>query len=190
MANNIILNNNVIARAMRNTLLVQDRAYIARELDLIAASTRMIKEDLDKLEAMIRSGSNKALFNQAVDARTKYSVAKAQFIKLVSDGKRREAIDYMLSDVSPLQEAYIGTVSKLIQSETRSMEETGTSVSNQVSRSMNLIVAMGLITLLTSAIIGYFISRSITRPLKDSSGSGWRCSERRPDTTHRSGFEG
>ncbi|MGA7751003.1 MAG: methyl-accepting chemotaxis protein, partial [Gallionella sp.] len=166
LANNVILNNNVIARAMRNSLLVKDKADIARELDLIAESTRTIKEDLDKLEARIHSESNKALFKEVVDARTKYSIAKAQFIKLVSDDKRDEAIDYMLSDVSPLQEAYIGTVSKLIEFETRSMEDTGKSVSEQVSSSMTLIVTMGLIALLASVEIGLLITRSITRPLQ------------------------
>ncbi|MGA9665302.1 MAG: methyl-accepting chemotaxis protein [Gallionella sp.] len=168
LANNVILNNNIIARAMRNSLLVKDKADIARELDLIGESTRTIKDDLGKIEARINSDSNKALFSEVVDARDKYVIAKAKFIKLVSDDKRNEAIDYMLSDVSPLQEAYIGTVGKLIEFDTQSMKETGKNVGDQVHSALTLTVILGLIALLASVAIGILITRSITYPLRQA----------------------
>lgn len=168
LANNIILNNNVIERAMRNSLLVKGKAEIARELDRIAVSTRTIEGDLHKIEAMIQSENDRTNFNDLINARTKYAVTKVQFIKLVSAGKRGEAINYMLSDVSPSQEAYIGTVSRLIESQTRLMEESGKNAGQQVRSSMIQIIVMGSIVLLASAFIGLLISRSITRPLREA----------------------
>jgi len=92
LANNVILNNNVIARAMRNSLLVKGKAEVAKELDRIAVSTRTIEEDLHKIEAGIQTENDRANFNDLINARTKYAVTKVQFIKLVSAGKRGEAI--------------------------------------------------------------------------------------------------
>jgi len=103
-----------------------------------------------------------------VNASTKYAVTKERFIKLVSAGKRKDAIDYLLSDVSPSQETYIGTVSKLIDSQTRLMEETGKIAGQQVSISMTQVIVMGLIALLSSVAIGFLITRSITRPLLEA----------------------
>ena len=74
----------------------------------------------------------------------------------------------MLSDVSPSQEAYIGTVSRLIESQTRLMEETGKSAGQQVRSTMTQIIVMGIIVLLASAVTGFLISRSITRPLQEA----------------------
>jgi len=103
-----------------------------------------------------------------VNASTKYAVTKERFIKLVSAGKRKDAIDYLLSDVSPSQETYIGTVSKLIDSQIRLMKETGKIAGQQVSISMTQVIVMGLIALLSSVAIGFLITRSITRPLLEA----------------------
>ncbi len=175
IANDVILNNNLIARAMRNSVLVKKQSEVSDELDRIANSTKVIKADLDKLESMVDSEAEKASFKKVQEARASYSKAKEHFLDLISGGKRDEAvdylkrdvaIDYLLSDVRPLQDAYIATVSDMIAYQTASMEETGKQADAGVKSAITQIIVLAIIAVLAGVSVGFVITRSITGPLQ------------------------
>jgi methyl-accepting chemotaxis protein len=165
LANKVIFNNNIIARAMRNSLLVKNQADITKELARIANSSQTIKDDMDKLESKINSEQEKSHFKEVQDSQAKYLRAKEQFIGLVSDGKRDEAIDYLLTEIRPLQEAYIGSLNEMIAYQTGLMVQTGKNADGQVSSAVSQIVILGILALLAGSTIGFVITRSITDPL-------------------------
>ncbi len=165
LANDIVNNVNEIARAMRNSLLVKDPADVIKELDKIPEARKNITADLDKLEAMIYLEKGKVIFKDVLNARTKYVVTQEHFMKLVAEGKRDEAIIYMMGEVRQLQAAYIEGVHKLIVFQTELMEDTGKKAGEQVSSAITQIIILGLLAALAGIAIGYLITRSLANSL-------------------------
>ncbi len=164
-ANNINNNINVIARAMRNTLLVKDADKIAQELKRIEAACKNIDENLGQLEGSVRSSVGKALFNNLKDARNAYIVAQEQFIRLVGDHKQAEATDYLLTEVRSLQIAYMTGIDKLIEHQVESMKQTGQDANTLVRNALLSILVLSAFALLIGSISAYLIIRRLMQRL-------------------------
>ncbi|AMK77143.1 MULTISPECIES: methyl-accepting chemotaxis protein [Methylomonas] len=164
-ADNVIGNINIIARSMRNTLLVKDQATIDKELSRIQDSRRAIKENLDKLDENIKSTEGKALLQKIMDARTPYIAAQDQFIKLAGEGKQAEAAEFLLSQVRKLQTNYIDTVNALIEYQSKLMEQSGAEAKETVNQSVKLITTLALISVAIGGIAGYLITKSLMKQL-------------------------
>lgn len=164
-ANNAIDNINIIARSMRNTLIVKDQATIDKELSRIQDARRAIKENLDKLDESITSAEGKAVLKKVLDARTPYIAAQDQFIKLAGAGKQAEAADFLLSQVRKLQTSYIDAVNLLIEFQTKLMKQSGVEAKETVNQSVNLITALALISVVIGGVAGYLITKSLMTQL-------------------------
>ena len=105
---------NVIARAMRNMLILKDQAEIKREFDRIAEERKKIAENLEKLEKTITSEKGKEILGQFKTARLAYIEGQNKFLDMVKNGKRDEAIAYLISDVRALQNEYFRTINAKI----------------------------------------------------------------------------
>jgi methyl-accepting chemotaxis protein len=164
-ANNVINNINLIARAMRNTLLVKDQDTINKELNRIKEAREIIKENLDKLDEKITSVDGKSQLKAVFDSRSAYVNAQDQFIKLASEGKQEEATAYLLGTVRKLQNSYIDTVNALIEFQTQLMQQTGEEAKATVSSSTNLIKLLAILSLLAGGTAGWLITRSLMKQL-------------------------
>lgn len=164
-ANNVINNINVIARAMRNTLLVKDQDAINKELNRIKEARVSIKENLDKLDEKITSVDGKAKLKTVFDSRTAYINAQDQFIKLAGEGKQEEAATFLLGTVRKLQTSYIDAVNALIEFQTDLMQQTGAEARATVSSSANMIKLLAALSILAGGIAGYLITRSFMNQL-------------------------
>jgi len=164
-ANNVINNINVIARAMRNTLLETDRAKIDKELERIQEARKVIKENLDKLEAGVRSEAGKAGFKAIVDARATYVAGQDKFIELQKAGKGEEAKALLLGEIRATQRKYSDAVNTLIEHQTQSMEKGGKQATEIVSSAMTVIITLSVIALILGAVIGFLITRSLLKQL-------------------------
>ncbi|NOV31866.1 methyl-accepting chemotaxis protein [Methylomonas sp. ZR1] len=169
-ANDVIGNINVIARSMRNTLIIKDRATIDKELARIQDARRAIKENLDKLDETISSAEGKAALKKVLDARTPYVNAQDQFIKLAGEGKQAEAADFLLSQVRKLQTEYIDSVDALIDFQTKLMKQSGLEAKETVNQSVNLITTLALISVLIGGVAGYLITKSLMTQLGGEPG--------------------
>ncbi|WP_445367441.1 methyl-accepting chemotaxis protein [Methylomonas sp. BW4-1] len=164
-ANNVIDNINIIARSMRNTLIVKDQATIDKELSRIQDSRRAIKENLDKLDESIASPEGKALLQKIQAARTPYIAAQDQFIKLAAEGKQAEAADFLLSQVRKLQTEYINAVAALIEFQTKLMKQSGDEAKETVNQSVNFITILALVSVVLGGVAGYMITKSLMTQL-------------------------
>lgn len=164
-ANNVIDNINVIARAMRNTLIVKDKDIIAKELGRIQDARKTIKENLDKLDESVKTDKGRALLQAVLDARRPYIAAQDQFISLLSEGRQDEGAMYLLTQVRKLQTTYFDAVTKLIEYQVQLMAETGEEAKQTVNDSEKIISALTLISLLIGFIAAFIITRALMRQL-------------------------
>jgi methyl-accepting chemotaxis protein len=168
LANNMLEGTAAIGIMMRDSLLVTGQANIQRELDGIVAKRKAIQIILDELQAAIASDADKAALNNIVDARYRYIGAQDTFIKLVGEGKREAARDYLLQETLELQDSYINKLKKLNEYQSGVMKNIGDEANKRVQNAVPLIIAIALIGIAAAAVIGFLITRSITRPLQEA----------------------
>lgn len=164
-ANNVIDNINVIARAMRNTLIVKDKDTVEKELGRIRVARGVIKDNLDKLDALVKSEEGRALFKNILDAQTPYLEAQEHFISLSSEGKQEEAAQFLLTKLRKQQTAYFDAAYALIVYQTKSMERSGAEAERTVKSGTVIVETLAAMSLLLGGIAGYLIIRSLMRQL-------------------------
>ena len=163
--NNMSSNINVIARAMRNTLILKDENKINQELGRIKDARKTIKENLDQLEAHIQSPEGKALFQNIIDARIIYVASQEQFIQLVTDHKQAEATDYLLIEVRGLQTAYMNAIDKLTEHQVKLMKQSGKNADILVKNALFMTLIVTAIALIMGIVTTYLIIRTLMRQL-------------------------
>jgi methyl-accepting chemotaxis protein len=164
-ANDIINAVNVIARSMRNMLVVKTEDQVKREADRIAEQRKIIGERLEKLHATIHSEKGKALLKKLSDARAAYLPVQEKFVSLATEGKRDEAIDFMLTTVRSQQAAYFAAVTELIDFQTELMEEAGKQADSLAGQTQTMILIMALVSILIAAVFAWWVTRSIVVPV-------------------------
>lgn len=161
----IIDNINVIARSMRNTLIVKDQTTIDKEIARIQEARARIKENLDKLDAKIDSAEGRRLLQAILDARTPYVAAQDRFIALARQGKQQEATDYLLGEIRQLQTRYFDNATALIAFQTELMAASGQQARSAVSNSVRIIELMALLSVICGGSAAYLITRGLMRQL-------------------------
>jgi methyl-accepting chemotaxis protein len=156
---------NVMARAMRNALLIRDQATVRKELDRIPAERKAIEASIEKLKGTIRSDKGKTLLNNLISAHANYLVAQDAFLNLVAQERREEAANYLINEMRKQQNPYFAAADELIGYQADLMKKGGEEAHDTASSARVQTIVLGLLSLLSGLVIGYFISRSLLRQL-------------------------
>ena len=159
---------NVIARSLRDSLLVTKPEDVQKELDHIATARKKIDEDFDKLEKAITTDEGKNIFAKLVEARKIYRAYQDQFIEFQKSGKRAEATDLMLATMRQANENYIDALDEMAGFQSALMKKTGAGASEIASQTQTLIVLLGMAAVVLAALFAWWVTRSITRPLNEA----------------------
>ncbi len=164
-ANDIIDNIDIIARAMRNTLIMDKPEDIKKELEHMVEAEKIIKDSEDKLEASMKSDKGKALLKAIADAHGSYAVGEHRFVKLVADGKQEEAKVLLLAEVRATQATYFKTLNDLLAYQSEQMEEAGKDAVDTYNGARTLMMILSGLAILMGAVVGFFITRSLIKSL-------------------------
>jgi len=164
-ANNIIDQVNIVARAMRNSLLVKTDEEARKELDRLQEARTVILDNVGKLEKTITTEAGKEKLAKLKAARTAYITAQDKFQELLKSGKRDDAANYLLTDIRRLQSTYLDSANELISFQTDLMTQTGKETEEIVESTRNLLIALAAVATALAVLLGFLITRSITRPL-------------------------
>ena len=168
LANNVIDGINQIARSMRNTLIMSEPEKVRNELETIQKARGMIKENLDKLEAGIKSEDGKQYLKAVFDARIVYVAGQDKFLKLTEEGKQEDAKVLLLTEVRDQQLAYFKAVNDLLAFQGKLMEESGAAATATYAAARSLMLIMVIAALLIAVGIAFWVTRSITRPAREA----------------------
>ena len=168
-ANNVVSNINVIARALRNSLLVKGDD-MHKELVRVDSARKAIGENIDKLEKSIRSEEGKKVFAKMIEARRVFVVDQDKFLELQKNGKRDEAIELMVTKMRKTQGDYIAAVNELIEFQSEVMKKVGEGASQIANQTQTLVISLGLAAVALAALFAFWVTRSITKPLNEVVG--------------------
>ncbi|WP_157212515.1 methyl-accepting chemotaxis protein [Herbaspirillum sp. CF444] len=165
IAGDIIDQINLVARSVRNILLLKDAQQIKSESDRIVGAEKAIQAQLAELDKRLTDDQSRTLLANLLVAQKNYLAKRDQVLKLVAEGTKEGAIDLLITDVRPVQSAYMGAVEQLIKQQHEMMQASGEEVDRNYQHASNMLIALAAIGLAMSGCIAFAITRSITRPL-------------------------
>ena len=162
-SNNIIDAVNNVARQLRNALLYP-ASETKKQLDSVNEQRKIISDNFAKLEKGIQDEKGKDLMKKALSDRAAYVTTMDRFIELSRVGKRDEAIQLLSGEFRIVQNAYLASISALVDYQSELMVKSGKELDELAAGTARLMMILAVIATLLSIIIGYFITRSITAP--------------------------
>ena len=166
-ANNIIDNVNVVARALRNAIILEDAEMVKKELDRIPEAIKVVTENLDKLEKAINSDKGKQLLNDLKGKRTAYRDDLTKAMELIKGGKKKEAGLYLVNTLRKTQSAYFAATEDLIKYQSQLMDDAGKDAAGKAKKTLIVIIVLILAATILAIGISLVTVRSITVPLSE-----------------------
>ena len=167
-ANNVVDNINVIARALRNSLLVKSPEDIAKELERVQGARKAIGENIEKLEKAIKSEEGKKVLAKMIEARKVFVADQDKFLELQKAGKRDEAVELMVTKMRKTQGDYINAVNDMVEFQSKLMTTVGEEAAHVASQTQMLVISLGLAAIALAALFAWWVTRSITKPLGEA----------------------
>jgi methyl-accepting chemotaxis protein len=130
-----------------------------------AASTKEVNELQKKVEPLLESADEKAVFANMVVARKRYLAARDAIFKLKKDGQTEEA-DAMLNETfTPAGRDYLETLRTLVDLQRKSIDANAQKIEADYEASRQAMFAMGAVVLVLGGLCAWYLTRGITKPL-------------------------
>ena len=158
-------NLNSVARITRNIVLLTDDK--AKQVELgrikeIRASSSSIFKDLDQAA---RDDSERKVLANLTGYRTAYNEAINKALDLAMASQAEQAREMLLVKTRPAQLAYFKVLDEFVIVQKQEMNATGVLVREISRRTGVLMLIIALLSAVAAALLGWFITRSLTRQL-------------------------
>ncbi|MDP2962616.1 MAG: methyl-accepting chemotaxis protein [Sulfurimicrobium sp.] len=166
-ANDVIDNVNLVSRSFRNILLLNDAEAIQKERERIIEARKVTADRYAKLEESTHSDKGKEFLRTVQDARNKFNALVDNMLQMAQTDKER-AIAFMFSDVRPANSSYLGALNKLIAYQSEMVDEGAKEAAETYAFARLELMVVAGITLTLAALLGFWITRGIVRPLEEA----------------------
>ena len=167
----------IIGRHLRNAYLYSG-AERQKSLDGVASERKVITENLEKLDKLITSEKGKDMLGKVKSARLAYVGSQEKALEMIkADAKKEEFVGLLQGDLRKTQTDYINTISALNDFQTELMEKAGTDAETAATSANRLLIIIGIVASLLTGLFGWFITRSITRPVNEALSVTQRLAE-------------
>ena len=136
--------------------------FFADEQKQSAASTTEIQK---KIETLMVTDAEKALFAEISAIRKTYSVSRDEVIRLKKDGKPEESAKLLETAFVPMAKDYIAKVEALLNLQRKALDDSAIPIKQANDRARNLLLILGVMAVALGATCALLITRSITVPL-------------------------
>jgi methyl-accepting chemotaxis protein len=157
-----------IGRHLRNAYLYSgaERKTSLAEID---GQRKIITESVEKLDKLVRSDTGKDLMTKLKTARAAYVVAQDKAIELIkADAKKEEFIALLQGDLRKTQGEYNKAITELNNHQDASIAKKGQAADDDATAAERLMVILAIVATLLTVSFGWFVTRSITRPVGEA----------------------
>ncbi|MBV8624512.1 MAG: MCP four helix bundle domain-containing protein [Herbaspirillum sp.] len=165
VAGDIVDQVNVVARSVRNILLLKNEAQVKSEYERIAGADHALREDMAQLDRLLTDNESKTALAALVKAQVAYLDKRDKVLAMVQQGGKEGAIDVLIDEVRPVQSAYMNATDALIKLQHGMMKAAGDEVEDNYAHARALLTGLAIAGLLAAVAIAWMITRSITTPL-------------------------
>jgi signal transduction histidine kinase len=165
LVNQVIADLGVIARSMRNSLILTDADEVHQQLTDISGASNKMENMLRELESRITDPKGKDLMKQIRIVHSAYIVNQDDFINLIAEHKMGEAKNLMLVDLYGYQNSYFDLLDQLNREQGDLMDRASNEVGETYRTARNLMYVLIAVAVVLSVGITYLISRSLLKQL-------------------------
>ncbi|MFH0920621.1 MAG: methyl-accepting chemotaxis protein [Fibrobacterota bacterium] len=177
MANDMMDQVNIVARALRNILLVTNPDERQKEERRIVEARNIVGLKLDSLTATVKSEEGVRRLNRMKATREAYLPVQQQIIKLINEGKKEESVGLLLGEYRRLQADYLNAAADMVAFQTELAIKDSDSAMDNAASVRTAVIVIGVVILLISLLAAVFISRSITLPINSLAAIAARVAE-------------
>jgi methyl-accepting chemotaxis protein len=166
--NNVLGEVAEIAIALRNIMLNNDANDVAdrqKQVDEIASSRQAVTGHIERLQGLITDAKGKELLQDMSVANDRYGKGLDQILKLIQAGANDEANAYLISEQRPALAALKKAVTEQLTVQRGITAETAAAAAQTYKDTRTLMVGLGAAALALAALVGWWITVSITRPV-------------------------
>jgi methyl-accepting chemotaxis protein WspA len=153
------------ARHTRN-IFVLDHDKIPEELSGLADQKKLRIDDMHAMEREIDTEQGKELLNNVEDARAIYIPDEDEFIRLVQTNRLDDAKRLLIDKARPEQLGYLAKIYKLIDYQVSLIGKERDEAKAGYNSGRTMLLGIGVLVTLVSAMFALWITRSITLPLQ------------------------
>jgi methyl-accepting chemotaxis protein len=165
LATEILTQTNNIAIALRNMMLTEDKNDRQKQIDSILESRKITKEAVEKLQQTLTLPKGKELLQQIMNARTQYIAGQDTLMGLIAANKPEEAKTFLATELRPTLRGYKGAAENLIKFQVELITTTAEASDTTYKNARNLMIGLGLLSILLAVVIGAWITRSLMKDL-------------------------
>ena len=164
-ANQLIDNFQEFISTQQLMLLDDQGTYTAQSQQHLKAISERITVILGDLNNALPDGKSQRVLADIRGVRQQYLDSRYRILQAVQNNDRAGAIQEMMTNTLSLQQAYKAKVQELIAIQDAEMQRAGTQVDGDFKTNRLMLIAITLFSVAMGSAIGWFIVRSITRPL-------------------------
>jgi methyl-accepting chemotaxis protein len=167
MLQNIKDNLSVIARSVRNMILVDSPEEAAKEAKRVTDARDKNGKIFDDLQKAVKSNAGEKLLKTVLDARVEYIKSYMSVIKLIEANDKEKAKQELLTSVRKSQATYFDAIDRMVEYQSKELQEVGKLASHNARQSRNIIIGILLAAIFLSYALAELIVRSITKPVAE-----------------------
>jgi methyl-accepting chemotaxis protein len=157
-----------IGLALRNMMLSPDETDRAKQKEEINSSEHEIDTILAKLDKMVISEKGRAILQRQVTLNEQYAQARQKLQALIVAGRETDSRAFLAGTLRPIFAAYLVAIDDQIKLQYQMGMDDAASAQSMYEETRLLMVLLGIIVVLCAGTMGWWITRSITRPLKSA----------------------
>ena len=165
MANDIIDQVSIVARAIRNMALLKEKDRIEKERNRIEEAGVIVTAKLDTLTGTITSEEGKKKLQAVIDARKAYMIPQKEIQRLIGEGKTEAAVALLLGEFRQLQGTYLDALNTMTSFQTDLAQNDAHHAVIATRTVVTVLIIVSIAILLIGVIVAVFITRSITAPI-------------------------
>jgi methyl-accepting chemotaxis protein len=164
-ANALESNVNVIARAARDLILLDEARQIKKQNAAIDEAVADTEKQLAALGAGL-DAKEKDIIAQVRDTETKFLAAVAKFRKVAEAGNPDESRESLITDVRPAQQAYQASLKSLVDLQFGNARDLAVSGGELARNAILITVLLVVVAVVIGVGGGFTIARSIVLPAR------------------------
>ncbi|MCM0083449.1 methyl-accepting chemotaxis protein [Geomonas sp. Red32] len=167
MLNTINDNINKNSLTLRNAVLIENPDEMKKELEKIGGPTKSTLENFDKLKKTVQDEEGKRLLGLINEQRESYKSVQKNVMALIQANRKKEAGELLIDSYQGAQDRYTGAIKDMLAHEEKLLRNTTDDTETKYRETLALSIVFSAIAAGLSLFFGFFVTRSITKPVAE-----------------------
>ncbi|WP_224984872.1 methyl-accepting chemotaxis protein [Geomonas agri] len=158
---------NVVARGLRNMVIVADPLEMQKEEKRIGESLHAVDKRIEELKKTVQSDSGKAALKEVIETKAAYQEAQHHVIATIKEGNKDTAGQELIGPMRKAQSAFFAAIDKMLSHQDKEMVRVGEKSKQMIDQGRLVVLALLVIAVILSTLLALMIVHSITTPVAE-----------------------